>query len=89
MKIFDCNIPKKMLFRASKRFRKFRTQKTAKISKLRKLSESYFEPAGKGGWPPISIWIIIDPRWGCPSFYGKNGIKAHRGWCWVKDKIHI
>jgi hypothetical protein len=31
--------------------------KTAKNSKLPKLSENYFEPVGKGGWPPISIWI--------------------------------
>jgi hypothetical protein len=29
--------------------------KTAKNSKLPKLSENYFEPVGKGGWPPISI----------------------------------
>jgi hypothetical protein len=29
-------------------------EKTAKNSKLPKLSESCFEPAGKGGWPPIS-----------------------------------
>jgi hypothetical protein len=33
--------------------------KDAKNSKLPKISESYFEPVGKGGWPPISIWIII------------------------------
>jgi hypothetical protein len=32
--------------------------KTAKNSKLPKMSENYFEPVGKGGWPPISIWII-------------------------------
>ena len=32
--------------------------KTAKNSKLPKLSENYFEAVGKGGWPPISIWII-------------------------------
>jgi hypothetical protein len=31
--------------------------KTAKNSKLPKMSENYFEPVGKGGWPPISIWI--------------------------------
>jgi hypothetical protein len=31
--------------------------KTAKNSKLPKLSENCFEPVGKGGWPPISIWI--------------------------------
>jgi hypothetical protein len=36
--------------------------KTAKNSKLPKLSENCFEPVGKGGWPPISIWINI-----CPS----------------------
>jgi hypothetical protein len=31
--------------------------KTAKNSKLPKMSENCFEPVGKGGWPPISIWI--------------------------------
>jgi hypothetical protein len=31
--------------------------KTAKNSKLSKLSENYFEPVGKGGWPSIYIWI--------------------------------
>jgi hypothetical protein len=31
--------------------------KTAKNSKLPKMLEKYFEPVGKGGWPPISIWI--------------------------------
>jgi hypothetical protein len=31
--------------------------KTAKNSKLPKLSENCFEPVGKGGWPPISIWM--------------------------------
>jgi hypothetical protein len=31
--------------------------KTAKNSQLPKLSEKCFEPVGKGGWPPISIWI--------------------------------
>jgi hypothetical protein len=28
--------------------------KTTKNSKLPKLPENYFEPVGKGGWPPIS-----------------------------------
>jgi hypothetical protein len=32
--------------------------KPAKNSKLPKLPENYFEPVGKGGWPPISTWII-------------------------------
>ena len=31
--------------------------KPAKNSKLPKLAENYFEPIGKGGWPPISTWI--------------------------------
>jgi hypothetical protein len=31
--------------------------KPAKNSKLPKLQENYFEPVGKGGWPPISTWI--------------------------------
>jgi hypothetical protein len=34
-----------------------RKLKTAKNSKLPKLPENYFEPVGKGGWPPISTWI--------------------------------
>jgi hypothetical protein len=34
-----------------------RKLKPAKNSKLPKLSENYFEPFGKGGWPPISTWI--------------------------------
>jgi hypothetical protein len=33
--------------------------KTAKNSKLPKMSENCFEPVGKGGWPPISIWINL------------------------------
>jgi hypothetical protein len=37
-------------FRPSKWLQKF---KTAKNSKLPKLPENYFEPVGKGGWPPI------------------------------------
>jgi hypothetical protein len=31
--------------------------KTAKNSKLPKLPENYFDPVGKGGWPPISTRI--------------------------------
>jgi hypothetical protein len=31
---------------------------TTKNSKLPNLLENYFETAGKGGWPPISTWII-------------------------------
>jgi hypothetical protein len=38
--------------------------KTAKNSKL---PENCFEPVGKGGWPPISIWIN-------PPSLGRNGI---------------
>jgi hypothetical protein len=41
--------------------------KTAKNSKLPKLSENCFEPVGKGGWPPISIWIN-------PPSLGRNGL---------------
>jgi hypothetical protein len=32
--------------------------KTAKNSKLPKLRENCFKPVGKGGWPPISTWIM-------------------------------
>jgi hypothetical protein len=42
---------KKKSFRASKWPWKL---KTAKNSKFPKLPENYFEPVGKGGWPPIS-----------------------------------
>jgi hypothetical protein len=48
--------PKKTSFRASKWPRKL---KTTKNSKLPKLPENYFEPVGKGGWPPISTWISV------------------------------
>jgi hypothetical protein len=41
--------------------------KTAKNSKLPKLSENCFEPVGKCGWPPISIWIN-------PPSLGRNGL---------------
>jgi hypothetical protein len=40
--------------------------KPAKNSKLPKLPENYFEPVGKGGWPPISTWIN-------PPSLGSNG----------------
>jgi hypothetical protein len=33
--------------------------KPAKNSKLPKLPENCFEPVGKGGWPPISTWIML------------------------------
>jgi hypothetical protein len=46
---------KKPSFRPSKWPRK---SKPAKNSKLSKLPESCFEPVGKGGWPPISTWIM-------------------------------
>ena len=42
-------------FRPSKWPRKL---KRAKNSKLPKLPENSFELVGKGGWPPISTWII-------------------------------
>jgi hypothetical protein len=40
---------------------------TTKNSKLSKLPENGFEPVGKGGWPPISIYIN-------PPSLGRNGI---------------
>jgi hypothetical protein len=43
--------PEKPSFRHSKWPWKL---KTAKNSKSPKLPENYFEPVGKGGWPPIS-----------------------------------
>jgi hypothetical protein len=33
--------------------------KIAKNSKLPKLPKNCFEPVGKGGWTPISNWIIL------------------------------
>jgi hypothetical protein len=47
---------KKPSFRPSKWPRKL---KPAKNSKLPKLPENCFEPVGKGGWPPISTWIMF------------------------------
>jgi hypothetical protein len=44
-----------------------RKLKPAKNSKLPKLPENYFEPFGKGGWPPISPWIN-------PPSLGSNGL---------------
>jgi hypothetical protein len=43
--------------------------KPAKNSKLPELPENYFEPVEKGGWPPISTWIIatqdcLKDKWG-------------------------
>ena len=54
----------KRSFRPSKWPRKL---KLAKNSKLPKLPENYFEPVGKGGWPPISICIN-------PPSLGRNGL---------------
>jgi hypothetical protein len=54
---------KKHSFRPSKWPQKL---KPAKNSKLPKLPENYFEPVGKGGWPPISTWIS-------PPSLGSNG----------------
>jgi hypothetical protein len=48
---------KKPSFRPSKWPQKL---KTAKNSKLPKLPKNCFEPVGKGGWPPISTWIILN-----------------------------
>jgi hypothetical protein len=61
------NIPQKASFSASKWLRKFRTRKTAKNSKLSKLLESCCEPAGKGGWTPISTRIN-------PPSFESNGL---------------
>ena len=36
-----------------------RKLKPTKNSKLSKLLENYFEPFGKGGWPPIFTWIKL------------------------------
>jgi hypothetical protein len=55
---------KKPSFRPSKWPRKL---KPAKNSKLPKLPENCFELVEKGGWPPISTWIIL-PRGGLELF---------------------
>jgi hypothetical protein len=39
-----------------------RKLKPAKNSKLPKWPENCFVPFGKGGWPPISTWIIPTPK---------------------------
>ena len=56
----------KTSFRTSKWPRKL---KTAKNSKLPKLPENCFEPVGKGGWPPISIWITVACFLPCPKIF--------------------
>jgi hypothetical protein len=50
--------------------------KTAKNSKLPKLSENCFELVGKGGWPPISIWINA-------PYLGINGLH------WIEVPHHM
>jgi hypothetical protein len=52
--------PKKRRLGPQNNFKSFKTRKTAKNSKLPKLPENCFEPVGKGGWPPISTWIIYN-----------------------------
>jgi hypothetical protein len=54
--IFEKLDPKKPSFRPSKWTQKL---KTVKNSKLSKLPENCFEPIEKGGWPPISTWLMI------------------------------
>jgi hypothetical protein len=46
--------------------------KPAKNSKLPKLPENYFEPVGKGGWPPISTWIRRDAFKSIKDAIGKS-----------------
>jgi hypothetical protein len=45
----------KTSFRPSKWPRKFKPTKNSKLSKL---PENYFEPFGKGGWPPIYMNLL-------------------------------
>jgi hypothetical protein len=60
--------------------------KTAKNSKLPKLSENCFEPVGKGGWPPISIWIVITE---ISSAQGdKNSASSTQDWSHSWHKIN-
>jgi hypothetical protein len=49
--------------------------KHAKNSKLPKLPENYFEPVGKGGWPPISTWITSRVASGCRCTASQNPLK--------------
>jgi hypothetical protein len=51
----------------------------AKNSKLPKLPESCFEPAGKGGWPPISTWIKVDIGGHPPFPAGSKQISGNFG----------
>jgi hypothetical protein len=55
--------------------------KTAKNSKLPKMSENCFEPVGKGGWPPISIWIFCRASSSKPKKNRSKKIKK------LKEKI--
>jgi hypothetical protein len=59
LSIIEDIYPEKTSFRPSKWTWKL---KLLKNSKLPKLSEHCFEPVGKGGWPPISIWIRDIPH---------------------------
>jgi hypothetical protein len=55
--------------------------KPAKNSKLPKLPENYFEPVGKGGWPPISTWISSDTRLGLRVLNSWYPETRNRGGC--------
>jgi hypothetical protein len=66
---------KKPSFRPSKWPRKL---KPAKNSKLPKLPENYFEPVGKGGWPPISTWITWRRRLRIHMEMWRRGSEATR-----------
>jgi hypothetical protein len=48
-------------------FRPSKWPRKLKLLKLPKMSENCFELVGKGGWPPISIWIN-------PPSLGNNGL---------------
>jgi hypothetical protein len=63
----------KTSFRASKWPRKL---KTAKNSKIPKFLENCFEPVGKGGWPPISIWINYNILFGHSYMYSMKEITS-------------
>jgi hypothetical protein len=68
---------KKPSFRPSKWPRKL---KPAKNSKLPKLPENCFEPVGKGGWPPISTWIMLKGTEGLP-------LKHHLGFKRISSRL--
>jgi hypothetical protein len=58
-----------------------RKLKPTKNSKLPKWPENYFEPFGKGGWPPVSTWITCARDLVCfPCVRGGSQLCLYESW---------